>query len=61
MGSAGLASGPARVAGLSPRAVVVRFSTAGTSVVKVRWSPYWDLSGPGSALRLPDAGTGWLD
>ena len=47
VGSAGLATGPARVAGLSPRGVLVHFFTAGTSVLKVRWSRYWDLSGPG--------------
>jgi hypothetical protein len=62
MGSAGLASGPGRVAGLSPRAVVVRFSTAGTSVVKVRWSPYWDLSGPARrSACLTRAPGGWTE
>jgi hypothetical protein len=60
VGSAGLATGPARVAGLSPRGVVVRFSTAGTSVVKVRWSRYWDLSGPGRrSACLTRAPGGW--
>ena len=62
VGSAGLATGPARVAGLSPRGVVVRFSTAGTSVVRVRWSPYWDLSGPGRhSACLTRAPGGWTE
>ncbi len=61
-GSAGLASGPARVAALSPRSVLVRFSTAGTSVVKLRWSPYWDLSGPGRGYAcLTRAPGGWTE
>jgi hypothetical protein len=62
VGSAGLATGPARVAGLSPRGVVVRFSTAGTSLVKVRWSPYWDLSGPDRrSACLTRAPGGWTE
>jgi hypothetical protein len=61
-GSPGLASGPARIAALSPRSVLVRFSSAGTSVVKLRWSRYWDLSGTGRryACLMPAPG-GWTE
>jgi hypothetical protein len=57
-----LASGPARVAALSPQSVLVQFSAAGTSVVKLRWSPYWDLSGTGRGYAcLMRAPGGWTE
>ena len=43
LGSQGLASAPGRVASIAPGTVAVRFSRAGVSVVKVRWSRYWTL------------------
>jgi len=62
MGGLGLASGPARVVALSPRSVLVRFSTSGTSVVKLRWSPYWDISGTGRGYAcLVRAPGGWTE
>jgi hypothetical protein len=61
-GSPGLASGPARVTALSPRAVLVRFSSAGASVVRLRWSPYWALSGvAGRVACLMRAPGGWTE
>jgi hypothetical protein len=61
-GSLGLTSGPARVQALSPRSVLIGFSAPGTSVVKLRWSPYWALSGPnaGSACLRRGPG-GWTE
>jgi hypothetical protein len=44
LGSQGLAGAPATVVSLSPKAVVVRFSAAGTSVVKIRWASWWSLA-----------------
>jgi hypothetical protein len=62
VGSGGLASPPARVAALSPRSVLVRFSVPGTSVLKLRWSPYWDLSGPERRYAcLVRAPGGWTE
>jgi hypothetical protein len=45
VGSKGLASGPATVRLLRPDEVVLEFSTAGTTVVKVRWASFWSLAG----------------
>jgi len=69
LGSEGLAGAPALVVSLSPKAIVVRFFAAGTSVVKIRWAPSWSLAaatvrgicliqGPGgwTELRLAHAG-----
>jgi len=62
LGSQGLAGAPASVVALSPKAVVVRFSAAGTSLVKIRWAPSWSLaaaSGRGGCL-VPGPG-GWTE
>ena len=62
MGSSGLATRPAHVAALSPREVLVRFSAPGTSVLKLRWSPYWDLAGPARRYAcLRRAPGGWTE
>ncbi len=62
LGSQGLASGPASVVALSPKAVVVRFSAPGTSVVKIRWSPSWSLaSAIGAGACLIAAPGGWTE
>jgi hypothetical protein len=61
-GSAGLATGPAQVDALAARSVLVRFSQPGASVVKLRWTPYWSLTGPerGTAC-LGRAPGGWTE
>jgi len=61
-GSAGLASVPGEVTSIRPGAVVVKLSTQGTSVVKVRWSPYWSLPATerGSACLERSPG-GWTE
>jgi hypothetical protein len=62
LGSSGLASAPASVVALSPKAVVVRFSAAGTSIVKIRWAPSWSLAaatGRGACV-IPAPG-GWTE
>jgi hypothetical protein len=59
--SIGLASGPATVTALSPQTVAVRFSKPGTSVVKLRWTPYWSFSGPQSSACLMPAPRGWTE
>jgi hypothetical protein len=60
LGSQGLAGAPASVIALSPKAVVVRFSAPGTSVVKIRWAPSWSLGAAGArtACLMPAPG-GW--
>ncbi len=61
-GGFGLASGPARVETLSPGSVLVGFSAAGASVVKLRWSPYWALSGTNArSACLMRASGGWTE
>jgi hypothetical protein len=70
-GSPGLASGPARVRSLTPRAVGVQVSGPGRSVLRLRWSPYWSMApsaaaraclrrGPGGWTELTSAGPGEL-
>jgi hypothetical protein len=62
LGSQGLAGAPASVVALSPKAVVVRFSAAGTSVVKIRWAPSWSLAaGTGRGVCLIPAPGGWTE
>jgi hypothetical protein len=62
LGSQGLASGPASVIALSPKAVVVRFAAAGTSVVKIRWAPSWSLAaGTARGLCLLPGPGGWTE
>ena len=60
-GSQGLAGPPASVVSLSPKAVVVSFSAAGTSVVKIRWAPSWSLAAPGHGVCLIQAPGGWTE
>jgi len=62
LGSEGLASAPASVIALSPKAVVVRFSAAGASVVKIRWAPSWSFAAAtvSGACLLPGPG-GWTE
>jgi hypothetical protein len=62
LGSQGLASAPASVIALSPKAVVVRFSAAGTSVVRIRWAPSWSFAAAtvSGACLLPGPG-GWTE
>ena len=60
-GSTGLASDGATVSSLGPRSVSVRFPSPSTSVVKVRWSPYWSL--PATAAKgacVSRAPGGWV-
>jgi hypothetical protein len=57
-----LADGSEKVTSIGPGAVGVRFFTAGPSVVKIRWSPYWAL--PGTAARsscLRRSAGGWTE
>lgn len=62
LGSQGLASAPASVIALSPKAVVVRFTAAGTSVVKIRWAPSWSLAaGTARGACLIPAPGGWTE
>jgi hypothetical protein len=62
LGSRGLAGTPASVVSLSPKAVVVRFSTAGASVIKIRWAPTWSLaSAPGRKACIEPAPGGWTE
>ena len=61
-GSSGLATSPARVTSLRPGGVALRFSTAGSSVVKVRWSPYWSLgAAAGRAACIQRSVGGWTE
>lgn len=61
-GSQGLAAAPASVVSLSPKAVVVRFSEAGTSVVKIRWASSWSLAAAtGRGVCLIAAPGGWTE
>ena len=61
-GSLGLASPPARVVSLQPDEVGLLFARAGSSVIKVHWSPYWSLpsTASGSACLAPAQG-GWTE
>ena len=62
VGSQGLATAPATVVSLSPRSVDVRYSQPGLSTLRLRWSPFWSLTGPGAreACLRPAAG-GWTE
>jgi hypothetical protein len=61
-GSQGLASAPASVVSLSPKAVVVRFSEAGASVLKIRWAPSWSLAAAaGHGVCLMPGPGGWTE
>lgn len=54
-----IADGAARLTGLGPASLTLRFDRAGSSVVRVRASPMWEVSaGPASLYRTKD---GWLD
>ena len=60
VGSAGLASTPAQVTVLRPDSVDVAFASPGSSIVKVRWSPYWSLSeGRGRTACVWRSAGGW--
>jgi hypothetical protein len=60
VGSAGLASAPAQVTALRPDNVDVAFASPGSSIVKVRWSPYWSLSaGRGRTACVWRSAGGW--
>jgi hypothetical protein len=62
LGSPGLATAPARVAALSPRSVLVHFSSPGASVLKLRWTPYWSLPGADRfSACLVRAPGGWTE
>jgi hypothetical protein len=62
LGSQGLAGPPASVVSLSPKAVVVSFSGAGTSVVKIRWASSWSLAAAtGRDVCLMEAPGGWTE
>jgi hypothetical protein len=62
LGSQGLAGAPASVVSLSPKAVVVRFSAAGTSVLKIRWAPSWSLaSATGRGVCVIRGPGGWTE
>jgi hypothetical protein len=58
LGSPGLATEPATIVALSPRAVDVRFSRPGLSTLRLRWSPYWSLAGPGARQACLGQGPG---
>jgi hypothetical protein len=60
-GSPGLASGWATVIALRPKTVVIHFSRPGVSVVKLRWTPYWSLSGPHPQACIVRAPGGWTE
>ncbi len=62
IGSEGLATAPAAVVSLSPRSVDVRYVRPGVSTLRLRWSPFWSLAGPGAreACLRPAAG-GWTE
>jgi hypothetical protein len=60
LGSQGLATAPATIVGLSPRSVDVRYSRPGLSTLRLRWSPFWSLEGPGARHAcLRQAPGGW--
>jgi hypothetical protein len=62
VGSQGLASRPATVVSMTPRSVDVRYSRPGQSTLRVRWSPYWSLAGPGAQEAcLRSAAGGWTE
>jgi hypothetical protein len=61
LGSPGLASGWATVIALRPKTVVIHFSRPGVSVVKLRWTPYWSLSGPQPQACIVRAPGGWTE
>jgi hypothetical protein len=45
VGTAGLARGPARLTALAPQSFSLAFARAGSVVVRVRYSPYWEAQG----------------
>jgi hypothetical protein len=51
-----LVSGPAELASLSSERIVLRARRAGTVVVRVRWTPYWQVMTGGCVARTAD---GW--
>ncbi len=62
VGSTGLADGPARVSLLQPDQMALSFSRPGTSVVKMRWTPFWSL--PARSRRtacMEEAPGGWTE
>ena len=60
--SPGLASGPARIRSLTPRSVTIETSRPGRSVLRLRWSPYWSVQGPGSIQSCVSRGPGgWTE
>jgi hypothetical protein len=62
VGSEGLASRPATVLSMTPRSVEVRYSQPGQSTLRLRWSPYWSLAGPGDREAcLRPAAAGWTE
>jgi hypothetical protein len=62
LGSPGLATPPATVLSINPRAVEVNFLRPGRSTIEVRWSGFWSLAA--SSARegcLSPAPGGWTD
>ena len=62
VGSTGLADGPARVSLLRPNQLALSFSKPGTSVLKMRWTPFWSL--PAKSRRtacMAEAPGGWTE
>jgi hypothetical protein len=51
-----LVSGPARLETLTSDRIVLRARRAGTVLVRVRWTPYWQVMTGGCVARSPD---GW--
>jgi len=47
IGSPGMATGPARVVSVHPDQIVVNAAKAGTTIIRVRYTPAWNIiSGP---------------
>ncbi len=59
--SPGLASGGARVTALCADRVVVAVLHPGAALLRVRWTPYWELGGAGGHARLSRAAGGWTE
>ena len=49
----------ARLVGLAPESFTLRVRTAGRSLVRVRWSPYWGLTAGAGCVRR--AAGGWVE
>jgi len=56
VGSPGLVSGPARLAGRDAQRVELEATAPGRVLVRVHWTDFWSLSGPGCVAPSPD---GW--